>query len=123
MIGGPARLLGDHTLKPHSMQVERLDKRIDHMDRVVLAYPILQTFRQERQLGSVRAFNEASHPYPPSGNGGILADSWLFTQPGSLTDASAGTARSTAPTPISSLPAPPDSRERPRASPPSSCRP
>src|SRR5215471_14749109 len=79
----PARLLGDHALKPHSMQVERLDERIDHMDRVVLAYPILQTFRQERQLGSVRAFNEASHPYPPSGNGGILADSWLFTQPGS----------------------------------------
>ena len=47
-----------------------VDEHIDHMDRVVLAYPILQTFRQERQLGSVRAFNEASHPYPPSGNGG-----------------------------------------------------
>ena len=24
MIGGPTRLPGDHTLKPHSMQVERL---------------------------------------------------------------------------------------------------
>lgn len=65
------------------MQVDRFDERIDHMDRVVLAYPILQAFRQERQLGSVRTFNEASHPYPPSGNGGIVADSWLFTQPGS----------------------------------------
>ncbi|GGI34319.1 hypothetical protein GCM10010987_78800 [Bradyrhizobium guangdongense] len=64
------------------MQVERLDKHIDHMDGIVLAYPILQTFRQERQLGSVRAFNEASRPYSPSGNGGIVADSWLFTQPG-----------------------------------------
>src|SRR5262249_34131672 len=39
MIGGPARLLGDHTLKPHAMQLERLDKHIDHMDRVVLALP------------------------------------------------------------------------------------
>lgn len=39
--------------------------------------------RAERRLGSVRAFNKASHPYPPSGNGGIVADSWLFTQPGS----------------------------------------
>ncbi len=48
------------------MQVERLDKHIDHMDRVVLVYPILQSFWQERQLGSVRAFNEASHPCPPS---------------------------------------------------------
>ena len=45
MIGGPTRLLGDHTLKPQSMQVERLDERIDHMDRVVLAYPILQAVR------------------------------------------------------------------------------
>ncbi|MGY4434954.1 hypothetical protein ACVWWO_007431 [Bradyrhizobium sp. F1.13.1] len=59
MIGEPARLLGDHTLKPQFMQVERLDKRIDHMDGVVLAYPILQAVRQERQLRSVRAFNEA----------------------------------------------------------------
>jgi len=25
------------------------------------------------------AFNEASHPYPPSGNRRIVADSWLFT--------------------------------------------
>ena len=58
MIGGPARLLADHTLKPHSMQIERLDEYVDHMDRVVFAYPILQTFRQERQPGSVRAFNE-----------------------------------------------------------------
>lgn len=48
MIGSPARLLGDHTLKPHSMQVERFDEHIDHMDRVVLAYPILQAFRRER---------------------------------------------------------------------------
>jgi len=84
MIAGPARLFGDYTLESHSMQVERFDKCIDHMDRIVLAYPILQTFRQERQLGSVRAFNEASHPYPPSGNGGIVPDSRLFTQPGSI---------------------------------------
>jgi hypothetical protein len=39
MIGGPARLLGDHTLKLPSMQVERLDEHIDHVDRVVLAKP------------------------------------------------------------------------------------
>lgn len=38
MIGGPARLLGDHTHKSHSVQVERLDKHIDHMDRVALVY-------------------------------------------------------------------------------------
>jgi hypothetical protein len=31
--------LGDHTLKPHSMQIERLDEHVDHMDRVVFAAP------------------------------------------------------------------------------------
>jgi hypothetical protein len=34
------------------------------MDRVVLAYPIFQTFRQERQLGSVCAFNERAIRIP-----------------------------------------------------------
>lgn len=48
MIGGLARLLGDHTLETHSVQIERFNKRIDHMDRIVFAYPILQAFRQER---------------------------------------------------------------------------
>lgn len=77
-IGGLARLLGDHTLETHFVQIERFNKRIDHMDRIVFAYPILQAFRQERQLRSIRPFNETSHPYPPSGNGGIASQLVTF---------------------------------------------
>jgi hypothetical protein len=51
MIGRPTRLLGDHTLKPPSHAHRASRQYADHMHRVVLAYPILQIFRQERQSG------------------------------------------------------------------------
>jgi hypothetical protein len=41
------------------MQIERLDKRFDHLDGIVLAYPILQAFRTHEAVlaGSERGVN------------------------------------------------------------------
>jgi hypothetical protein len=54
-------LLRDHALKTHPMEIEGFHERIDHVDGIVLAYPIVQAFWQECQLRPVRASNETSH--------------------------------------------------------------
>jgi hypothetical protein len=65
MIGSSSGLLGDHTFKAHPAQIEGFHECIDHMDGVVLVHPVVQAFRQQRQLGPIRAFNETSHPGSP----------------------------------------------------------
>src|SRR5262249_31894902 len=84
VIGRSSSLLGYHTFKAHPMQIEGFHKRIDHINCVVLAYPIVQALRQKRQLGSIGAFDKTSHRTPPSNDGGIVTDSRVFTQPGSF---------------------------------------
>jgi hypothetical protein len=56
------------------MQIEGFHKRIDHMDCVVLAHPIVQALRQKRQLGPIGAFDKTSHRTPPSNDRGIVTD-------------------------------------------------
>jgi hypothetical protein len=51
------------------MKIERFDEGVDHMDWVVVSDPLPKTFRQQRQLGSVRAFNETPHGRLPSALG------------------------------------------------------
>ena len=86
VIGRSSSLLSDHTFKAHPMQIEGFHKRINHMDCVVLAHPIVQALRQKRQLGPIGTFDKTSHPTPPSNDGDIVTDSRVFTQPGPKAD-------------------------------------
>jgi hypothetical protein len=48
----------------HLGQIERVDKRIDHANRIILVNEIIQALGQERPLPTIRLLNEAPHQFP-----------------------------------------------------------
>src|SRR5271169_5305794 len=88
MIRRPARYLRIDPAKPEPRQIKLLDKDLNHPNRIVLADPVLQAFRKQRVLPTIRPLNKALHPIPPQ----IAQESYrknqirrrVFTQPGSF---------------------------------------
>src|SRR5579859_7839090 len=69
-------------LKSHLSQIERIDKHIDHANRVTLVNEIIKAFRQQRPLPTIRLLNEAPRQLSPQNHERIIASSGVFTQPG-----------------------------------------
>jgi hypothetical protein len=65
MVGRPAGCLGIDTIELKLRQIELVDKDIDRANRIILANPIFQTFREKRALRSIRALDKTSHSIPP----------------------------------------------------------
>ena len=65
MIGGPAGRFRLDPLEPKLAQIKRIDKGIDHTNRIGLIDEVIQTLGQQRRLPTVRTFNETLHPRPP----------------------------------------------------------
>jgi hypothetical protein len=88
MIRRPARYLGFDPVKSKLGQGEFIDKYINPANRIVLADPVFQAFREQRALTAIRPFNEAPHLILPQ----IARESYrenqiqrcVFTQPGSI---------------------------------------
>src|ERR1700756_3832259 len=69
MIRRPARGRRIDPFKGHLGQIERVDKNVDHTDRIVLADPVFHAFRKQRALPTIDAFDEALHPIPLKSRG------------------------------------------------------
>src|SRR6516165_1094215 len=91
MISGPPSLRRRHPFEAELSEIERIDKRIDHSNRIVLVDPVVQTFGKQRRLCASRPLNEALHwpPQPPMDY--IMRG--VFTQPGSCRRSSSAARR------------------------------
>src|ERR1700730_352933 len=85
MIRGPPGGLRINPFEPKLRQIEPLNKNVDHPNRVVLANPIFQALRKQRNLLAIHALNEAAHPDPSANRAGIIPPEshrpCVFTQP------------------------------------------
>ena len=64
MIRGSTSRRRLNTLEAHLGQIERIDKHVDHTNRVTLVNEIIEAFGQQRPLPTIRLFNEAPHQFP-----------------------------------------------------------
>ena len=64
MIGRPARCLRSDPVEPNAPQIKRLNESVDHLDRIIVANPVVQTFGQKGHLGTVGSFDKSTHPIP-----------------------------------------------------------
>jgi hypothetical protein len=64
VVRGPTSCRRLHSLKAHLSQIERIDKHIDHANRVALVNEVIEAFGQQRPLPTIRLFNEAPHQFP-----------------------------------------------------------
>jgi hypothetical protein len=71
MVARPPRRLRRDAFEAQALQVQLVDKDVDHPDRVLLGYVILKIFREQRALTPVRTLDEALHRDPRSHCSGI----------------------------------------------------
>jgi hypothetical protein len=57
--------LGDDTLKAQCRQIQFVDERLNHADRVVLRHIVIEAVREQRYLQPVLAFHETFNPAIP----------------------------------------------------------
>ena len=69
MISGPARGRRLDAIKTQIRQVQRIDERVDHADRILLVNPIVEALRQERRLPPICSLHEALHDVPRESSG------------------------------------------------------
>ncbi len=65
MVSRPAGGLRDDTVEAQCRQIQFVDERFNHPDRVVLRHLVIQAVRQQRSLQPVLAFHETFHPAIP----------------------------------------------------------
>src|SRR5262245_14131965 len=56
---------GHNPIEAQLLQIERVDKRIDHAHGITLIDPVIQAFRQQCRLIAISPFNESLHQSPP----------------------------------------------------------
>ena len=64
MIGRPTGLRRLDPFEPELGEIEPIDERVDHANRIVLVDPVLQAFRKQRGLLAIRPCNKARHSIP-----------------------------------------------------------
>ena len=64
MIRRPTCCRRLNPLEAHLGQIERIDKHVDHANRVALVNEIIEAFGQQRPLPTIRLLNEALHQFP-----------------------------------------------------------
>ncbi len=69
MVGRTARGFRIDTTEPQAAQIKRLDKDLDHPDRVVLRNKIFERFRKERALAAIQTLDKALHQNLPTNPG------------------------------------------------------
>src|SRR5262249_39054111 len=73
MISRPPSLCRSDSFEIECTEIERIDKRVDHTDRIILVDPVVQTFRKKSRLAATRPLNEALHSIPRNPNGSYHA--------------------------------------------------
>jgi|SRR5262245_22794060 len=91
MTGRPPRRRRLDALKAQLGNIECIDEGIDHANWIALVNPVIEAFRQQRRLRSIRPCNEALHQFPRRIIRRI-GSAHVFTQAGS--NAGVGLARS-----------------------------
>src|SRR6266446_10763970 len=61
MIGRAARCFGIDPTESELRKIEFVDKHIDRANRIILANPIFQAFREQLALPAIHPLNEAPH--------------------------------------------------------------
>jgi len=64
MIRRPASRRRRNSTEAHLGQIKRIDKLVDRANRVVLINEIIEAFRQQCPLPTIRLLNEAPHQFP-----------------------------------------------------------
>src|ERR1700730_14760297 len=64
MISGPPSLRRLDPFELEFSEIERIDERVDHSNRIVLVDPVVQALRKQRTLSAIRPLNEALHSIP-----------------------------------------------------------
>jgi len=77
--GGTPGRCGLNTVEAEAGEIERINKRIDGANRIFLANPIVQAFRQKRRLAPVCSLDEPLHDHPPQNHQGNHNHDGLFT--------------------------------------------
>ena len=65
-------------IETYFRQIERIDKHVDHPNRIAFVNEIIEAFGQQRRLPTIRLFNEAPHQLPPQNHERILANQQRF---------------------------------------------
>ena len=64
VVAGPADVGRLGRLEAQLVEIERLDERIDDANRIALVDPLIEAFRQQRQLPPIDPFDEPRHAAP-----------------------------------------------------------
>ena len=62
--GGTSGRCGLNTVEAEAGKIERIDKRIDHANRIFLVDPVIEALRQKRRLSSICSLDEPLHDHP-----------------------------------------------------------
>jgi hypothetical protein len=69
VVGRPARHLGDDTVEAQLAEIEHIDERVDHANRIALVDEIIEAFRQQRRLPAISPLNEPLDDFTQCGEG------------------------------------------------------
>jgi hypothetical protein len=64
MVARPARRLRNHAREPQRAKIERLDKRLDHPNRVLIRHVVVQELRKQHALPAIFTLDEPLHRQP-----------------------------------------------------------
>jgi hypothetical protein len=81
VIRRPSSLGGIDANEAQLLEIEVVDKRIDETNRIALVDPVIEAFRQQRRLSSIRTLDEVPHRIPRRFSKGIIS---LLMQPGTF---------------------------------------
>ena len=81
MKGGSASRCRLNTIETKVTEIERIDERIDHPNRIVLVDPIIEALRQKCRLPPICPLDKPLHDHPRRIIRGIIATPvFLHTQ-------------------------------------------
>lgn len=80
MVGRTPSLSGRRSGKTQSVEIELVDKGLDHPDRIVLRHAIIKRGRQQKILPAVFPFNEPAHLKASRKSEKTIASSRVFAQ-------------------------------------------
>src|ERR1700694_3342622 len=83
MVRRPAGRCRIDAIEPEVTEFQRIHEHIDRANRIALADPIIEAFRQQRRLLAIRPLNETLHHFPPPIQQETHSIDGDFTQPGS----------------------------------------
>src|ERR1035437_2934850 len=73
MVRRPAGRWRIDAIEPEVAEFQRIDEHIDRANRIALADPIIEAFRQQRRLLAIRPLNETLDTFPPRFSKRIIA--------------------------------------------------